>query len=173
MYQKTTKPESVVSDWDRAAMAYAKARQQGDGAIGAVVTAGHAGDEWVRYFRYIGMVARARFADHQLRNGGSLTVPTEFPHQYDPTFVPGIYRPDRRKGPQEREIERVRVAAKLREMRSEMRPAKPLGQTETLLSEVEKRQAAERWLENAREIRPEPIKVSEKLRSMMKPTRHD
>ena len=97
MYQKTTKPEPQMSDWDRAALAYAKTRLNDDGTIGAIVKAGHAGDEWVRYFKKIGMRSRASFAEHLLRNGGSLTMPTEWPDQYDPTYTRGIYRPDKNK----------------------------------------------------------------------------
>ena len=95
MYQKTTKPEPQMSDWDRAALAYAKTRLNDDGTIGSVIKAGHAGDEWVRYFRKIGMRSRASFAEHHLRNGGSLTMPTEWPDQYDPTYTRGVYRPDK------------------------------------------------------------------------------
>lgn len=97
MYQKTTKPERELPEWDKAALAYAKTRLNDDGTIGAIVKAGHAGDEWVRYFKKIGMHTRASFANHQLRNGGSLTLPTEWPDQYDPTYTRGIYRPDKNK----------------------------------------------------------------------------
>jgi hypothetical protein len=95
MFQKTTKPEKELPEWDKAALAYAKSRLNDDGTIGAIVKAGHAGDEWVRYFKHIKMRSRASFIDHLLRNGGSATLPTEFPHEYDPTFVPAIYRPDK------------------------------------------------------------------------------
>ena len=171
MYQKTTKGEPELSNWDAAAIAYAKARPSDDGKVGFVVKNSHAGDEWVRYFKSIGMRSRASFLKHQLNIGGSITMPTEFPHQYDPTFVPGIYRPDKDQGPQELERERQRVIAKFKSMGQDWKPVKPLGKTEVLLNDIEKRQAAERWLAdaNARELTQEPIKVSEKLKGLMKP----
>jgi len=86
MYQKNTKPEPELSDWDRAAIAYAKSRPRDDGTIGAVIKAGPAGDAWVTYFGAKGMKVRAKFLKDHLSTGGSGTMPSQFPEEFDPTF---------------------------------------------------------------------------------------
>jgi hypothetical protein len=89
VYQKTTKPEPELSDWDKGALAYAKTRLNDDGTIGAIVKKGPAADDWIAYFKWVGMRGRARFVKFHTETGGSCTFPTEFPHQYDPTFRVG------------------------------------------------------------------------------------
>ena len=89
MYQKTTKPEPELSDWDKGALAYAKTRLNDDGTIGVIVKKGPAADDWVAYFKWVGMRGRARFMKFHVETGGAFTLPTEYPHQYDPTFRVG------------------------------------------------------------------------------------
>ena len=89
MYPKSTKPEPELPEWDKAAIAYAKARANDDGTIGAIVKKGPAADDWVSYFKWIGMRGRARFVKFHTETGGACTFPTEWPHQYDPTFRAG------------------------------------------------------------------------------------
>jgi hypothetical protein len=86
MYQKSTKPEPELSEWDRAAIAYAKSRPRDDGTIGAIVKAGPAGDAWVAYFRAKGMKVRASFVKYHLATGNSCTMPSKLPEEFDPTF---------------------------------------------------------------------------------------
>lgn len=88
MHSKNSKPEKELPDWDRAALAYAKARAQDDGTIGFVVKKGAAADAWVHYFGSLGMKAKAKFMKFHVETGGSYTVPTEWPNQYDPTYSP-------------------------------------------------------------------------------------
>jgi hypothetical protein len=89
MYQKNTKPETELPEWDRAALAYAKSRPRDDGTIGVVLKKGPAAEDWIAYFKWVGMGSRASFFRHHTETGGSITVPTEYPHQYDPTFRVG------------------------------------------------------------------------------------
>jgi len=89
-YNTTTKkPETELSDWDRSAIAYAKARPHEDGSIGAVVKKGPAANDWIAYFMSKGMRSRAGFVKFHTDTGGACTFPTEYPHQYDPTFRVG------------------------------------------------------------------------------------
>ena len=89
MYQKQTKPEPELSDWDKGAIAHAKTRLNDDGTIGSIVRKGPAADDWVAYFKWAGMRGRARFVKFHMETGGACTFPTEYPHQYDPTFRVG------------------------------------------------------------------------------------
>ena len=80
------KPEVELPEWDRAAIAYAKARAREDGQIGFVMRAGDEADQWEAYFKWKGLRSKAGFMRFHVNNGGAYTVPTQFPYQFDPAF---------------------------------------------------------------------------------------
>jgi hypothetical protein len=111
---------------------------------------------WYRYFLHKGMTGKAKNLMHQMHTGKTYVVPTEFPHQYDPSYRPEPYKfveKPKPLGDQEMMKMRQRVSRMFREFATELgRGVKPLGQTKPLLTEIEEREMALRWLEDQKQI---------------------
>lgn len=76
----------TMPEWDQVALQSMKARQKGD-TMGFTLSLGAAADEWERYFKARNMKTKASFMRQRLNAGQGYMVPTEWPDQYDTTWL--------------------------------------------------------------------------------------
>ena len=164
--QTKNKPEVEMPEWDKAALSFMKVKAKSPDALGLQLKPGHPADEWERYFRSKKMDAKARFLRHQIRIGGTYTVPTLFPDQYDPTFTRGIYRPAPKPEPQREAVNRMRINEAFKAL------ARGLGGTpirQERPSKEQERIKAAAWLADLEQRGPEtPPTLSERARQLIR-----
>jgi hypothetical protein len=164
--QTKNKPEVEMPEWDKSALSFMKGRAKDPDKLGLQLKPGHPADEWERYFLSKKMGNKARFLRHQMRIGGTYTVPTLFPDQYDPTFTRGIYRPALKPEPQREAVNRMRVNEAFKTL------ARGLGGTairNDRPSKEQERIKAEAWLADLEQRAPEtPPTLSERARQLIR-----
>ena len=154
--------EEETATWNANAAAYMRARAQNPDQIGYLLKFDEKAQVWYRYFLHKGMTGKAKNLRHQMYTGKTYIVPTEYPHQYDPSYKPEPYtftKPPAPLGEQEMMKMRQRVSRMFREFADELgRGVRPLGQTKPFLTEVEERDMALRWLEDQKQnAKEEPL----------------
>ena len=75
-----------MPEWDQMALQHMKVNQKGE-SLGVSLSIGAAADEWERYFKARGMRNKASFLRQRVNAGQGYTVPTEWPDQYDGTWL--------------------------------------------------------------------------------------
>lgn len=77
---------STMPEWDKLALDYVKRRVGTDGALGISISDGLPAVAWHHYFRTNNMVRKAEHLRYRVVTGGSYTVPTLYPWQYDTAY---------------------------------------------------------------------------------------
>jgi hypothetical protein len=68
------------------------ARKNPDGTMGYMITDKQNGREWHRYFMGMGLPHKAKALASCMKQDRAYMVPTEWPEEYDPTFLPSQKR---------------------------------------------------------------------------------
>lgn len=78
--------ESTMPEWDKLALEYMKRRVGPDGMIGVMLTDGLPAVAWHHYFSVNGLTKKAAHLRYRVITGGTYTVPTLYPWQYDTAY---------------------------------------------------------------------------------------
>jgi hypothetical protein len=164
--QTRNKPEVEMPEWDKSAVSYMKGRAKDPDKLGLQLKPGHPADEWERYFLSKKMGNKAAFLRHQMRTGGTYTVPTLFPDQYDPTFTRGIYRPAPKPEPQREAVNRMRINDLFKKLRHELGGV-PIRHDQPTADQIKAK--AQAWLADLEKRGPEtPPTLSERARKLIR-----